>query len=418
MQTKSLRFRWLSRRLPSSDRRRIVVLTGPRQTGKTTLVRRRYDDLRYLNLDDHRVREQLRGTPAPTWGRDVGPAVLDEAQKEPSVFESLKYAYDDGAIDFSVLLGSSRMLLLEKVTETLAGRAFLYELWPLTLSELLCDIEEEPELPLLDRLLDEPVRDVLETTPAILLSDEATDRRVALRHLATWGGMPELLRLDDDERREWLASYQQTWIERDLSDIARLGDYLPFRNLQRLAMLRSGQLLNHAELGRDAKVAASTVRRHLGWLFLTFQLIELPPFHRNLTSALVKSPKLYWTDVGLLRQGTGQWGPATGPLFETLVVTEIHKWLKTRGRRERMAFYRTRSGLELDLLVGDDSTGWLGVECKAREGAHRSDLGPMRRVATALGDDWRGGLVVHRGDRIELLDEELDIWGLPLDRLL
>lgn len=394
------------------------MLSGPRQTGKTTLVRQRYADLRYLNLDDHRVRELLRGTAASAWARDVGPAVLDEAQKEASVFESVKYAFDERSIDFSVLLGSSRMLLLEKVTETLAGRAFLYELWPLTLSELLSGVDEEPELPLLDRLLDEPVQQVLRATSAVLLGDEAEHRRRALRHLESWGGMPELLQLDDDERREWLGSYQQTWIERDLADIARLGDYLQFRNLQRLAMLRSGQLLNHAELGRDAKVAASTVRRHLGWLFLTFQLIELPPFHRNLTSTLVKSPKLYWTDVGLLRQGTGQWGPATGALFETLVVAEVHKWLKTRGRAERMAFYRTRSGLELDLLVGDDATGWLAIECKARAGAHRSDLGPMRRVAVALGELWRGGLVVHRGERIELLDAELNLWGVPLDRLL
>ena len=141
-------------------------------------------------------------------------------------------------------------------------------------------------------------------------------------------------------------------------------------------------------------------------------------FHRNLTSSRVKSPKLYWTDIGLLRQGTGQWGPASGALFETLVVSEIHKWLRTRGRPERMAFYRTRSGLELDLLVGDDSTGWLGVECKARAGAHRSDLGPLRRVARALGERWRGGIVAHRGDRIEPLDPELNLWGVPLERLL
>ena len=418
MKPKLMRYRWLSTRLPPSDRRRIAVITGPRQTGKTTLVRRRYPELRYLNLDDHRVREQLRSTTAPAWARDVGHAVVDEAQKEPSVFEKVKYSYDEGAVDFSVLLGSSRMLMLERVNETLAGRAFLYELWPLTLSELLHSEHETPELPLLDRLLDGPVGETLRSVPGVLLGDEEDRRRQAGEHLSTWGGMPELLRLEDDERREWLGSYQQTWIERDLVDIARLDDYHQFRKLQRLAMLRSGQLLNYAELGRDAQVAASTVRRHLGWLFLTFQLIEVPPFLRNLTSALVKSPKLYWADVGLLRQGTGQWGPLTGALFETLVVSELHKWIQVRGRSERLTFYRTRSGMELDLLVGNEGAGWLGVECKARAGVHRSDVGPMRKIAAALGDGWRGGIVVHQGDRIEEIDRELGIWGVPLNRLL
>ena len=123
-------------RLPSAGKRRLVVLTGARQTGKTTLARQVYADLRYLNLDAIEEREALRGLRSASWGRAVGAAVIDEAQKEPGVFDKVKLAYDERQVAFSVLLGSSRVLLLDRVRESLAGRAFVYDLWPLMASEL------------------------------------------------------------------------------------------------------------------------------------------------------------------------------------------------------------------------------------------------------------------------------------------
>ena len=268
MRTKQQRFRWLAARLPPADKRRIVILTGARQTGKTTLARRLYADLRYVNLDAIEEREAVRGIRSDTWGRVVGPAVIDEAQKEPTVFDKVKLAYDEGHVSFSVLLGSSRILLLDRVRESLAGRAFVYDLWPLTASEVRSSAAETPKPPLFDRLITAPeaFADILRAEPARLLGDEATARVEALDHLASWGGMPELLSLDDADRREWLRSYQQTWLERDLGDLTRIADLLPFRTLQRLAMLRSGQLLNYAELGRDAAVSAATARRYLEYL--------------------------------------------------------------------------------------------------------------------------------------------------------
>jgi len=128
--------RALGQRLPFPERRRLVLLTGARQTGKTTLARHRYPDLRYINLDAPENRAALRGIATPFWARDVGPAVLDEAQKEPVIFEKVKYAYDDGSLSFSVLLGSSQILLLKKIRETLAGRIAIFELWPLMMSEI------------------------------------------------------------------------------------------------------------------------------------------------------------------------------------------------------------------------------------------------------------------------------------------
>ena len=124
MRTNQHRYRWLQTRVSPSGSRRIVVLTGARQTGKTTLARECYPSLRYVNLDSIEEREALKGTRTAAWASSVGPAIVDEAQKEPSVFEKVKWAFDAGGLDFTVLLGSSRILLLDQVRETLAGGRF------------------------------------------------------------------------------------------------------------------------------------------------------------------------------------------------------------------------------------------------------------------------------------------------------
>ena len=416
MRLEQQHFRWLGTRLPEGDRRRLVILTGPRQAGKTTLARLRYPDLRYLNLDSIEERESVRAVRTGAWASAVGPAVLDEAQKEPGVFDKVKYAFDDRALPFSVLLGSSRILLLDRVRESLAGRAFLYELWPLTLSELASGVEEPPSLPLFDRLLTgpEPFAETLAVEPPRLLGDEATARAGAFEHLAAWGGMPELPALGEEDRRERLRSYQQTWLERDLADLVRIADLLPFRTLQKLAMLRSGQLLQYSELARDAALSTATVRRYLEYLRLSYQVVLLPPYGRNITSATVKTPKIHWTDTGLLRHGTGARGPLTGPLFETLVVSEAHKWIETMGRDADLFFYRTRSGREVDLLVSTPR-GVLGIEVKNRARVAPRDASALRALAAGLGREWLGGLVVHRGE--DLVEMEPGIWAVPAHRL-
>ncbi len=410
MRTKRQRFRWLTTWLPAGDKRRLVVLTGARQTGKTTLARYLYSDLRYLNLDAIEEREAVRALRSGSWGRVVGAAVIDEAQKEPGVFDKVKLAYDEGHLSFSVLLGSSR------IRESLAGRAFVYDLWPLTASEVRFAFDVTPPRPLFDRLITGPesFSEILGEEPPRLLGDEATSRFEAIDHLSAWGGMPELLSLDDDDRREWLRSYQQTWLERDLADLTRVSDLLPFRSLQRLAMLRTGQLLNYAKLGRDAAVSAATARRYLEYLRLSYQVELLQPYARNLTSSTVKSPKLYWMDLGLLRQGTGFWGEITGPLFETLVVSEARKWIDTLERDAMLWFYRTRSGREVDLLV-TTAAGVIGVEVKNRSRVGRVDCSGLRVLRKALGHEWIGGLVVHRGE--DLVELEPSLWAIPVHRL-
>lgn len=393
-----------------------MVVSGARQTGKTTLARDLYRDLRYVNLDAIEEREAVRSLPTAVWGKTIGPAVIDEAQKEPGVFDKVKYAFDGGDLRFSVLLGSSRVLLLHRVRESLAGRAFVYELWPLTLSEVGAPAGTPPPQPLFDRLITAPddFRALLAAEPRRLIGEEAASRSEAFDHLAAWGGMPELLSLDGGERREWLRSYQQTFLERDLADLGRVSDLLPFRKLQRLAMLRTSGLLHYAELSRDAALGTPTVRRYLEYLRLSYQVMLLPPYSANLTTATIKTPKIHWMDLGLLRQATGYSGELTGPLFESLVVSEARKWVDTLGRDTPLSFYRTRSGREVDLVV-TTASGPIGIEVKNRATIVPRDASALRALAKALGEEWVGGLVVYRGEDVRDLGG--DVWAVPVHRL-
>jgi predicted AAA+ superfamily ATPase len=224
------KYRFLERSLPSSMRKQLVLLTGARQTGKTTLSRIKYPELRYINLDAPENREIVSTVSSSLWGRDIGPAILDEAQKEPIIFEKVKYAYDAGDLPFSLILGSSQILLLKKIREALAGRISIYEMWPLLLSELYEGQKRNDRSILLDTILSgENIEKLLSNEPSMLTLQENALQQDAENHLLRWGGMPALLPLSDEERRKWLKDYEYTYLERDLADLARLDDLEPFR---------------------------------------------------------------------------------------------------------------------------------------------------------------------------------------------
>ena len=411
------KYRFLKRGLPASSDRRLVVLTGARQTGKTTLSREKYPDLKYINLDSPENRETLTHLLTPNWAASVGPAVLDEAQKAPVVFEKVKYAFDEGGISFTVLTGSSQILLLKKIRESLAGRAFFYELWPMMQSEINFSMDEEgvPE-PLAHRLFTTVnLKSVLSHIPAALLDKQDAEYLKAENHILQWGGMPALLSLNDPDRWKWLKDYGYTYLERDLSDLARLNDLSPFRKFQKLTALRSGMLLNYSELARDTGISVDTARRYLEYLRLSYQTFLLQPFYRYLTSSVVKSPKIYWTDIGILRQLSGYKGELTGELYETMVVSELVKWIRTCQLDLEVYFYRTRSGMELDLLIQTE-TGFVGMEIKSRQTVVQKDVRVMKELASRLGTEWLGGIVVYRGNEIRQIAEP-QIWAVPSRRL-
>ena len=370
-----------------------------------------------INLDSPENRESVRAISSDSWAKSVGNAIIDQAQKEPVIFEKVKYAYDGGGISFCLLLGSSQILLLKKIRESLAGRVSIYELWPLLMSELYWEADSVAiQPPLLDRFFSKDFfTRILSGLPEVLLGKTDTRYLEAENYLLQWGGMPALLPLPDEERWKWLRDYEYTYLERDLADLARLNDLMPFRTFQKLSALRSGKLLNYSEIARDASVSVDTARRYLEYLRLSYQTFLLQPYHKNITSSVIKTPKIYWLDVGLLRQLSGFRGPLTGEVYETIVVSEIIKWMKTAQKNGEAYFYRTRSGMELDLLLQTES-GIIGMEIKARNSYASVDYGAMKEIASALGKEWRGGLLISPGDVIRKIADP-DIWAIPSRRL-
>jgi len=150
-------------------------------------------------------------------------------------------------------------------------------------------------------------------------------------------------------------------------------------------------------------------------LNLSYQTVLLQPYYRNITSSVIKTPKLYWVDVGLLRQLGGFHGEHSGQVYETMVVGELIKWIKTAQKNAEIYFYRTRSGLELDVLLQTEA-GLVGMEIKSRKTYAKTDLRAMKEVAKSVGKAWRGGLLVNQGNVLRKIDEP-DIWVIPSRRL-
>jgi len=390
------------------------VLTGARQVGKTTLARALYgSELRYLNLDSPGERERLKAVPAEAWGKVVGPAVLDEVQKAPGLLDKIKWAYDEGNLAFSVLLGSSRILLLEQVRESLAGRVFLYELWPLTVGELVPLYDGTvPKEPLIASLMaDLPgLAGRLVALQDGVVGPQVGAAQAALQHSLEWGGLPALLQYPVEERRDWLDAYQATYLERDLADLANLRDLEAFANCHRLAALRAGRILIYSELARDAGLPVTTVRRYLRYLDLSFQTFHLPAWAGNPSVRLIKAPKLIWFDSGVQRALSGEIGGLRGEQYENAMIAQILITLRNLGVRTEASYFRTSGGLEVDLIL-ERQEGLLGVEFKARPKVDARDATPLEQARRVLGDRYRGGLVVYRGDQVLQLTET--VFGVP-----
>jgi len=403
--------------------RPITVLTGARQTGKTTIVRDLLPaggDLPsvYFSLDDPDERLRLAADPVRRLDHGARIVVLDEIQKQPALLDAVKLLADRGEGRRFLLLGSAQVLLLRQVRETLAGRAALLELWPLGLVERV----EGPEAPLsgLDQIWREgeaAVRRMAESPPS---ADDARLWRGRAEEHFLWGGYPALEPMPPEERRAWLRDFRRTYLERDLADLGRVADLDQFALAQNLLAARTGQLLSHSEVARELGVAVNTVKRYVRFLEISYQLFLLRPLQPTVTARLVKSPKLYWTDPALASLLGERAGAADGALFETAVLDELLRWSSWQPEPPALHFFRTHAGREVDFILHAPDRV-VALEAKSSERAHRTDARPLTEVLGALTlrgvarDAWRVGLVVTRGREVEPLAP--GVWAVPDWRL-
>jgi len=368
---------------------RILVITGARQTGKTTLARHLFPDYTFLSIEDPVLRSSYANLTALQW-KDLYPhAILDEVQKEPRLIESIKSVYDQWEEPRYVLSGSSQLLLLEKVRESLAGRCYIIDLYPLTIPELETESWEEP-------VADSPFQSMLrypEDIPAriqSLLPDFRLDpnhARImrAWHHYVRFGGYPALTNpdMDDEDRYRWLANYVRTYLERDVRDLASFRDLEPFVKLQRIIALQTASLVNHSAIGQQVGLSSKTVQRYLRYLKMSYQAVVLPAWSGNERKRLVKSPKIHMLDYGVLQAVVQKRGSPTGLEFESMIVAELYKQANNIHSDARFTYLRTLDGREVDLLI-ELEAGYLAFEIKSTEHASTADIRHLRNLGDLL----------------------------------
>lgn len=362
-----------------------MVFTGARQVGKTTLVRQLLDDYAYLSIEDPVSRSAYLRMSAQQWENSFPKAILDEVQKEPQLIESIKAAYDTYGNVRYVLLGSSQLLLLQKVRESLAGRCTIFEMYPLTLPEIATKSwNDKIRTSLWQNALQNPKK-LEELGPSLLLDERSAQKQAAWQHYLLFGGYPALVADDisDDERFLWLGNYVRTYLERDVRDLASFRDLDPFVRLQRATALYTGCVLNASNFARDMGVSTKTVQRYLEYLRLSYQVLLLPAWERNAAKRLVKSPKIHYLDNGVLQAVLQKRGGITGQEFESLVVAEIYKQAKNIMANASFYHLRTHDGREVDLLV-ETQYGYFAFEVKMTDHASNTDARHLLHLGSML----------------------------------
>lgn len=319
----------------------VVTLTGPRQSGKTTLVKAVFPDHAYVSLEAPDQRRFALEDPRGFLGQFDSPVILDEAQRVPELFSFIQVLVDEHP-DWTgrfILTGSQNFLLLASVSQSLAGRAAVLHLLPLS----LCELTGRPPLAIaslgktVPKAPEKPQTDLMEALFAGFYP------RIHDKHLPP---------------REWLDSYYQTYLERDVRSLLNVGDMETFARFVRLAAGRCGQLLNLSGLAADSGVSHATARRWLSVLEASFIVTLLRPHHMNYGKRLIKSPKLYFLDTGLLCYLLGVRAPEElllraerGAVFESFVVAELYKNFVHRGEQPSLYFWRDAAGNEVDVVV-------------------------------------------------------------------
>ncbi|HTM20252.1 MAG TPA: ATP-binding protein [Kofleriaceae bacterium] len=342
-----------------------VVLTGPRRSGKTTMLRKLLPDASYRLLEDPALVARLRQDPEGFLDELELPVILDEVQNVPEIFGYVRARIDRHPRQTGrwILTGSQESPLMRGVNESMAGRAAILQLWPLAL----------PESPKVDLLR---------------------------------GGFPEVI-ARPRAARLWFSSYVQTYLERDVRSVSAVHDLATFRRFLALVASRHGQILNRTDLAAPLGMSVPGVGKWLDILEITQQVLIIPPYFENLGKRIIKSPRVYLADPGLACHLLGietraelERSPFLGPLFEGWVAAEIVKAQANDGRRRELYYFRDQQGLEVDFLIPTAGGSTILVEAKASRTPSPAMAAPLLRLATALPKtrhDRVRAYVVHRG---------------------
>ncbi len=333
----------------------VLALTGPRQSGKTTLARAAFPDYEYVTLEATEQRMYAREDPAGFIKQYAGPVIIDEVQQVPEILSEIQVSVDnDNSTGRFVLTGSHNFLLMNRVSQTLAGRCGILNLLPFSRSELEKQHQPEPDC------------------PAALFHNDNTS--LSLWETIRTGFYP---RIHDQNIPSdvWLPDYIQTYLHRDVRMLVNVGDLETFERFLMLCAGRIGQLLNYSSLANDCGISVDTVKRWISVLKTSFILFLLEPYYRNFNKRIIKSPKMYFCDTGLvcnllrIKDETQlQTHPLRGEIFENYIAAEVRKAYLHHRRKPPLYFWRDRTGHEVDMII-EEGTKMYPVEIKSGQTA-------------------------------------------------
>jgi predicted AAA+ superfamily ATPase len=385
---------------------RVVVVTGPRQAGKSTFVEHHPDlgGRPYLSLDEPRLLLRAREN-ALAFARSEATMTIDEVQRAPDLVLAIKSVVDrqrPAVRGQFVLTGSANLLMMKQVGDSLAGRAHYLRMWPMTRREQI----GLGSTGAWSNFFEHDVAGWLEMVRT------STAPRADWREQCARGGFPEVAVLSNGlsaaDRALWFDGYVATYLERDLRDLAAVADLGDFQRVMQAAALRIGNLLNQSELGRDVRLPAMTVHRYLNLLETSYQIVRLQPYATNRTTRLIKTPKLYWNDAALalhLASGGVDLQPA-GAHFENFVLCDLLAWRDLQTPRADVTYWRTTSGHEVDFVL-EQRRGLVGVEVKSGAQPTLRDITGLRAFLHEYPRAARGGVVLHGGDESYWLDDRI-----------
>ena len=387
----------------------VVLLNGARQTGKSTLAQSLSSgqNRRYLTLDDRVTLAAARGDPAGFIAGLEGPVVLDEVQRAPELFLAIKAAVDrDRQPGRFLLTGSASVMLLPKLADSLAGRMEVMSLWPLSSAE----VARSPLFNRADWLFDGRF-DALAIPPC---------EREALTQVLLGGGFPEALgRTIPRRRAAWFESYLQSILQRDVRDLARVEQLTEIPHLLQLLATRSAQLLNFAELSRSSGLAQTTLKRYFSLLELLFLVVRLPAWERNPGKRLVKAPKVFLLDCGLLahlmawsHERLAASPGLPGAWVETFVLGELLKHLAFSASQLTLWHYRTQTDIEVDFVLENRLGRITGIEVKASASVDTKDFKGLRHLKETEPAAFQRGIILYGGR--ELIPFAADLFAVPL----
>ena len=389
----------------------VVVINGARQSGKSTLVQALLGadarPRRYLTLDDLAVLHAAKSDPAGFINGLQGAVTLDEVQRAPELFLPIKAVVDrQRQPGLFLLTGSADVMLLPGLADSLAGRMEVLSLWPLSCAEIL----DSPAINRADALFQGDWQ-ALRIAPC--------ERPVLMAHLLS-GGFPDAVtRTSETRRAAWFDAYIQAMLQRDVRDLPRVEQLTEIPNLLQLLAMRSATLLNFAELSRTAGIAQSTLKRYFALLEMLFLVVRLPSWEHNPGKRLVKAPKVFLPDSGLLchlmgatLDGLAARPGLPGSVVETLVLAELLKHVAFSRQRLTLWHYRTQTQIEVDFILENRLGQITGIEVKASASVDGKDFKGLRHLQETEAAIFQHGIVLYAGREVVPFGDKL--WAVPL----